>query len=215
MTQRAAHARRESATGHRIRVAGIALAGTALLGASLSTRPAGTDFYALTAATAATWTIGGLATTPRTDEHRREPVLAPIATGVAAFGVFYGCALVARRIPFLRKAIAGVLRYADRAPTPPVLLTALANGAAEEVFFRGAVYAAAGPHPIPVSSAIYVVSTAATRNPALVLAAAVMGPLLGLERRRTGGVRAPILIHLTWSTLMIHYLPPLFLDESR
>ncbi|MBH0781158.1 CPBP family intramembrane metalloprotease [Nocardia sp. NEAU-351] len=199
--------------GHPYRVAGVAAVGTGLLGASLSTPPGSTAFYGLTAATAATWTVGGLAATPRGLPARREPILTPVLTGFAAFGVFYGCALVVRRIPFLRRAIAGVFRYTERAPTPPVLLTALANGAAEEVFFRGAVYAAAGRHPVPVSSLIYVLTTSATRNPALILAAVVMGPLFGMQRRLTGGIRAPILTHLTWSTLMIHYLPPLFATE--
>ncbi|MGH3575523.1 MAG: hypothetical protein ACRDUW_27510, partial [Pseudonocardiaceae bacterium] len=50
----------------------------------------------------------------------------------------------------------------------------------------------------------------ATRNPALVLASAAMGTLFGLQRRATGGVQAPILTHLTWSWLMVHFLPPLF-----
>ncbi|OXR39584.1 hypothetical protein B7C42_08348 [Nocardia cerradoensis] len=60
---------------------------------------------------------------------------------------------------------------------------------------------------------MYVLTTTATRNPALVLAAAVMGSLFGLQRRRTGGITASLLTHLTWSTLMLHYLPPLFLPE--
>ena len=42
----------------------------------------------------------------------------------------------------LDRAITAVLRYAERRVGPLVLLTTLANGAAEEVFFRGALYAA-------------------------------------------------------------------------
>jgi hypothetical protein len=53
-------------------------------------------------------------------------------------------------------------------------------------------------------------ATVATRNPALVLASAVMGTLFGLQRRASGGIQAPILTHLTWSVLMLRYLPPLF-----
>jgi len=37
-----------------------------------------------------------------------------------------------------------------------------------------------------------------------------MGILFALQRRATGGVQAPLLTHLTWSTLMLRYLPPLF-----
>ena len=53
----------------------------------------------------------------------------------------------------------------------------------------------------------------ATRNPALVLASLAMGTLFGLQRRATGGIQAPMLTHLTWSALMLRYLPPLFRDR--
>jgi hypothetical protein len=63
------------------------------------------------------------------------------------------------------------------------------------------------------STAVYGLATTATRNPALVLASLVMGALFGLQRRSTGGLQAPVLTHLTWSTLMLRYLPPLFDDR--
>ncbi|MEV0061979.1 CPBP family intramembrane glutamic endopeptidase [Nocardia sp. NPDC050718] len=196
-------------------VAVVGLTGAALLGASLAAPPASARFYGLTLATAATLTLGGLATTPPPMRPRDRRVLVPAITGVAAFGAFYGCALIVRRIPVLRSAITELLRYADRGRTPAVLLTALANGAAEEVFFRGAVYHAAPRRPVAVSTGAYVLNTTATRNPALVLAAAVMGTLFGLQRRYTGGIQASLITHLTWSTLMLHFLPPLFLDDHR
>ncbi len=96
-----------------------------------------------------------------------------------------------------------------------MLLTTLANGAAEEVFFRGALYAAIGQeHPVALSTAAYALATVTTRNPALVLAATVMGTLFAAQRRASGGIQAPILTHLTWSTLMLRYLPPLFRDTA-
>ena len=60
----------------------------------------------------------------------------------------------------------------------------------------------------------YSLATVATRNPALVLASGVMGTLLAVQRRATGGIQAPLLTHLTWSTLMLRYLPPLFRDQE-
>ena len=45
---------------------------------------------------------------------------------------------------------------------------------------------------------------------ALVLAATVMGTLFAAQRRASGGIQAPVLTHLTWSILMLRYLPPLF-----
>ena len=61
-----------------------------------------------------------------------------------------------------------------------------------------------------VTTAVYTLATASTRNPALVLAAAAMGTVFGLQRRASGGLQAPVLTHLTWSALMVRYLPPLF-----
>jgi membrane protease YdiL (CAAX protease family) len=85
---------------------------------------------------------------------------------------------------------------------------ALVNGAGEELFFRGALHAALEPHrPAIATTIVYVVVTAATGNVALVIAAAVMGALFSLERLSTRGVLAPMVTHLTWSTLMVLALP--------
>ena len=58
------------------------------------------------------WTAGGLLSGPlhlgwiqRRDQNLRRPIITPIATGVGAFGFFYACALVAREIPVLDRAI--------------------------------------------------------------------------------------------------------------
>jgi CAAX protease family protein len=65
---------------------------------------------------------------------------------------------------------------------------------------------------VPKSTAAYALATTATRNPALVLASAAVGTLFALQPRATGGIQAPLLTHLTWSALMLRYLPPLFRD---
>ena len=199
-------------------VVGVTAAGAGLLGVSLQSRPASWEFFALTGGVAATWLAGGFASGPlhlgwmqSRDETLRRPVLTPVLTGVGAFGAFYGCALVARHVPVLDRAIASVLAYAEEGNTSLVLATTLANGVAEEVFFRGALYAAIGEqHPVALSTAAYALSTVPTRNPALVLAATVMGTLFAAQRRASGGIQAPVLTHVTWSTIMLRYLPPLF-----
>lgn len=204
-------------------VVATAVTGTALLGAGLSTEPGSKSFYTATGAVAGVWTVGGLVSGPlhrgwieTRDRSLRRPVLTPLATGVGAFGLFYGAALVARRIPVLDAAIADILTYADEGEDGLVLATTLANGLGEEVFFRGALYAALGPHhPVAASTAVNMVATTATRNPALVLAAGVMGALFGLQRRASGGIQAPAITHLTWSALMLRFLPPLFRREER
>jgi uncharacterized protein len=197
--------------GHRRAVAATTVVGTALLGASLAARPGSRAFTGLTLATAGTWAAGALAAGPvPRGRSGAAAVVAPVATGAGAFAAFYAAALVARRIPVLDRALTSVLRHADAGSGTAVVITTLANGAAEELFFRGALYAAAPRRPAVVSTAGYVASTVATRNPALVLASAVMGTLFALQRRATGGVQAPILTHVTWSALMLRFLPRLF-----
>ena len=178
------HDEAESVVRRRRRVvAGVSVLGAGLLGAGLSTRPGSREFYGATLTVAGVWTAGGLLSGPlhlgwiqSRDEALRRPVVTPVATGVAAFGFFYGCALVARRVPVLDQAISRVLVFAEQGDEPLVLLTTLANGLGEEVFFRGALYAALGDaHPVVKSTAVYALATSTTRNPALVLAAGVMG----------------------------------------
>jgi hypothetical protein len=33
-----------------------------------------------------------------------------------------------------------------------------------------------------------------------------------MQRRASGGLQASLITHMTWSTLMVRYLPPLFRD---
>ena len=160
-------------------VAGVSVLGTGLLGLSLSTKPDSKAFYGLTAAVAATWTAGGLLSGPLhlgwiegRDQQLRRPVVTPVATGVGAFGFFYGCALVARGSRCSTGAIGDVLAFAEEGHGPLVVATTLANGLGEEVFFRGALYSALDPdRAVVASTAVYTLATAATRNPALMLAA--------------------------------------------
>lgn len=204
-------------------VATVVVAGAGALGGSLSTRPGSRQFYVSTMVLAGTW-FGGSAFSgslhrgwiEARDGSVRRPVLVPVATGAGAFVMFYAAAFVARRVPVLDDALVRVMRFADQGSSRLVLLTTCVNGLAEEVFFRGALYAAVGErHPVAASTAAYSAATIGTRNPALILASAVMGTLLGLQRRASGGIQAPALTHVTWSALMLRYLPPLFRDRDR
>ena len=204
-------------------VAAVSVIGAGLLGRSMSARPGSRRFIATTLAVAATWTAGGVLSGPlhlgwiqHRDEQLRRPVLAPVATGAGAFGFFYCCALAVRGLPLLDNALVRVLRFVDEGSAPMVALTACANGVAEEVFFRGALYSAIDQrHAVTTSTAIYTLATIPTRNPALVVAASLMGTLFGLQRRASGGIQAPALTHVTWSLLMLRYLPPLFRQRSE
>ena len=134
----------------------------------------------------------------------------PVVTGAGAFRLFYGAARLARHIPPLNRAIGSVLHYADDGSTPLVLLTACANAVAEELFFRSTLIRCGGVPPCVETTLAYAATTGATRNPALVLAGTATSVLFGLQRRTSGGILAPTLTHLTWSLLMLRYLPPLF-----
>jgi membrane protease YdiL (CAAX protease family) len=212
------HSQPDSAFLRRRVVVGVVLlVGATLLGISLAVPPGSAAFYPLTLALAATWLIGGFASGPL---HLgripfrgtlRRPVVTPILLGLVAVGVFVLGALVVREIPPLRTFTQHVLDHARYGSLPLVLLITVLNGIAEEVFFRGALFAAIGVrHPVLISTAVYAVATVATGNPMLVFAAATLGLVLGLQRRASGGVLAPILTHVTWSSSMLLILPPLF-----
>jgi membrane protease YdiL (CAAX protease family) len=194
------------------------LGAAALLRSSFAAKAGSARFYLLTTGLAGTWTGGALGSGPipwRGDGWRSRPagaartlVVVPVVTGAATFAAFYGAARIARRHRALRHAIASVLRYAEAGSTPLVVLIASGSGVAEELFFRGALWS--GPRPLRTSTLAYAASTAATGNPALVLAGLITSVIFGWQREVTGGVLAPAVSHVTWSVLMLRYLPPLF-----
>ena len=202
----------------QIRATALA-AGTGLLAVSLSADGDDPLFYALTLGLAGTWAAGALASGPvpagtvLTWPGWRS-VAEPVLTGVGTFGLCYAAARLSRRSPLLNRAISSVLSYVDTGPASLVLLTACVNGAAEELFFHGALWDELGPRLQASKTAlVYTAATAATGNPALVIAAAVTSLIFGQQRRRSGGVVAPALAHVLWSALMLTVLPPMFRDS--
>jgi CAAX protease family protein len=186
--------------------------GTALLAVTLRVPDGSAWFTVLGLLVAATWTVGSFVSGPIPFQPNRpmawRTFVGPVMAGAAAFGTFLAAYLVARHLPLVGPALDGVLATADAGSTALVLFVALVNGAGEELFFRGALHAALEPHrPAIATTIVYVVVTAATGNVALVIAAAVMGVLFSLERLSTRGVLAPMVTHLTWSTLMVLALP--------
>jgi membrane protease YdiL (CAAX protease family) len=200
----------------RALVVATLVVGATLLGFSLSVRPGDSAFYWLTGALAATWTLGGLAAGPlhlgrsRFRNELRRPIITPILLGLAAAAVFVVGALIVREIGPLHSLTDDVLDHARRGSLAVILVVTVLNGVAEEIFFRGALFAAGRPRPVLVTTVIYTLTTTATANPMLVFAAAALGTLLGLQRRASGGILAPMLTHITWSIAMLVVLPPLF-----
>jgi uncharacterized protein len=211
------HVQTDRAFLRRRVVAALTLvAGAVLLGISLSIRPGDSAFYPLTVAVAAIWAAGAFLSGPLhlgriTFRGRlRRPILTPITTGLVTAGIFVTGALVVREIPPLRDSVNDVLAHARYGAVLPILLVTVLNGVAEELFFRGALFAAIGRrHAVWISTLVYAAATIATLNTMLVFAALLLGVVLGLQRRASGGVLAPILTHITWSVAMLFALPAL------
>ena len=201
----------------RIVVAITLAVGATLLGLSFSIRQGDSAFYPLTLGLAATWAVGSFASGPLHLGHilsggtLRRPIVAPIAVGLALAGIFVAGAIVIRTIPALASLAEDVLGYARAGNLWIILVITLVNGVTEELFFRGALFAAIGVRfPVLISTIIYSLATVAGGNPVLVFAAAMLGTVVALQRRAGGGVLAPILTHITWSLTMLLVLPPIF-----
>ncbi|MDP9117801.1 MAG: CPBP family intramembrane metalloprotease [Actinomycetota bacterium] len=191
--------------------------GAVLLGLSLTVRAGSSTFYPLTAGLAATWIAGGFASGPlhlgRIDFRGslRRPVVTPILIGVLAGAIFIAGALVVREIEPLRDLVQNVLDHARKGSLALVAVITVANGVAEEVFFRGALFPALGSRRrVVVSTTIYTIVTLATGNLMLTFAAATVGTVFALQRRASGGILAPSISHVVWSMIMLFALPPLF-----
>jgi membrane protease YdiL (CAAX protease family) len=198
--------------------AGFVVLGGVVLGFSLRIDPGSPWFYPATAGLAALWAVGAFASgrlhlgriATGIDDQARRPVIVPILLGLALAGVFVVGALVVRGIPVLEDQVRSVLEHADQGSWPLLVLITAVNGVAEELFFRGAAYAAIPRHPVLWTTVAYAVATLATGNVMLSFAAVLLGAVVGLERRASGGVLGPILTHCTWSLTMLFALPAVF-----
>ncbi len=197
--------------------AAFVVLGAVLLALSLRIRPGNALFYPATLGLAAVWTVGAFTSGPlhlgrtlRGEEPGPRPVAMPIVYGALLAGLFVVGGLVVRQVPWLDSQVRHVLDHAQHGSVPLLILITALNGVAEELFFRGALYAATPRHPVIVTSVAYTAATLATGNVMLAFAAMLLGLLVGLERRATGGIQAPIITHVLWSVSMLFVLPALF-----
>jgi len=195
----------------------VVVLGAVLLGLSLRIEPGSDAFYPATLGLAVVWTVGAFASGPlhlgRTlhgADPGPRPLLVPLVYGLLLAIVFIVGALVVRQVPWLDDQVQQVLDHADQGSVPLLAVITAVNGVAEELFFRGALYAAIPRYPVVVTTAAYVLATLATGNLMLAFAAVLLGALLGLERRATGGIQAPIITHVVWSLAMLLALPAFF-----
>lgn len=199
----------------------VVVIGAVVLGISLRIEPGSPWFYPSSLLLAAVWAAGAFASGPLhlgriTDvagESQKRPVLQPIALGLALGGVFAVGAFLVNNLSFLSPLadqVNNVLDFATEGSLPIVAAITLVNGIAEELFFRGAAYAAITRRPVLWTTVAYTVATLATGNVMLSFAAALLGVLVGLQRRASGGILAPILTHCAWSMTMLLVLPVIF-----
>lgn len=209
---------RRAVLRRRIVVVVVLVVGSVLLSLSLSIEPGDSSFYPMTFALAAVWAVGAvlsgplrLGGFPPPRGGHLQSIGVGIGAGAVLGAIFVVGGLITREIPPLRDYISDVLDHADSGGVALVLATAVVNGIAEELFFRGAVYSALKGHaPVILSTVIYVIATLASGNPMLGFAAILLGIVCALERRATAGVLAPMFTHVAWTLVMVFVLPLLF-----
>lgn len=203
-------------TRRSVMCAATAVLGTVLLALSIGSDPGEARFYPLALALAATWAAGAALSGPiplwRAAPSVRSPGSRPVRAGVlTGIGMSLLCAAgawVLSQLDPLRDAVVEVIDIAQEGSYLLVVLVALVTGAAEELFFRGALYdAVRGWHPVEVTAAAYALITVATGNVMLIFAALLLGLVTGRQRHVTGGIVAPMMTHVTWSLGMVTLLP--------
>ena len=192
------------------------IVGAVVLAVTLRIPPGDESFYVGGLALAAVWAVGGLAAgrlhlggAHTRDSGLARPVVQPVALALLAVGVFVAGAVVVGAVPWLADRVDAVLDHARYGSLPIVWLITVVTGVGEELFFRGALFAAVGSrHALAVTTLVYTLVTAATGNVMLTFAALLLGLLTGAQRRVTGGVLAPVITHVIWSSSMLVLLPP-------
>jgi len=193
------------------------LVGAGVLAWALRIEPGDPTFYAATLALAAVWAIGAFASGPlhlgrartRGGDASGRAVVQSLALGALLLALFLAGAVVVAQVPVLRDPVQELLDHAVYGSLAVVTLITVVNGIAEELYFRGALFAAVGRrHAVAVTTIVYTLVTATSGIPLLALAAALVGLVVAFQRRVTGGILGPVITHLTWSIGMLYLLPP-------
>ena len=214
------HTESDAAFRRRRVVAVVTLVvGAGVLAWALRIDPGDPTFYVATVALAAVWATGAFASGPlhlgrtrtRGGDASGHAVVQSLALGALLLGLFMAGAVVVAHVPALRDPVQELLDHAVYGSLAVVTLITMVNGIAEELYFRGALYAGVGRrHAVAVTTVIYTLVTATSGIPLLVLAGALVGLVVGLQRRVTGGILGPVITHLTWSIGMLYLLPVAF-----
>jgi uncharacterized protein len=201
----------------RVVVVVTLVVGAGILTWALRIEPGDPTFYVATIALAVVWALGAFLSGPlhlgrantRDGRGSSRAIVQSLALGALLLGVFMLGAVVVARIPFLREPVQELLDHARFGSLALVAVITAVNGLAEELYFRGAMYAAVGRrHAVAITTVVYTLVTATSGIPLLVLAGALVGLVVAFQRRVTGGILGPIITHLTWSLGMLFLLPP-------
>lgn len=203
--------------GRRRGVCALTLvAGAAVLAWSLRIPAGDPAFYLATLALAVVWAVGARLSGPlplggraRAGAAGSRDVTQALAVGLVLLLTFLAGAVVVAQLPPLATPVQELLDHARYGLLPLVALLTAVNGLGEELFFRGALFAALPKGwQVAGSTVLYTVVTAMSGIPLLAFAALLLGVVVGLQRRATGGYLAPTLTHLTWSLGMLFLLGP-------
>ncbi len=206
-----------STSRRRVVVAATVLVGAATMFWSLHIPAGDALFYPATFALAAVWILGAWLSGPVPFAAPEAPgrsrwaalVWLPVALGLALLLVFLLGAVVVAQIPLLAGPVQQLLDHVRLGSLGILVLVTAINGVSEEYFFRGALFQALPPRwQVAGSTAIYAAVTAVSGVPLLVLAGAMLGLLVALQRRATGGFVAGAVTHVVWSLGMLLLLPP-------
>lgn len=139
-----------------------------------------------------------------------------VATGLVLLAIFLVGAVIISPVPVLAAPVQELLDHARKGNLLIVAAITAVNGLAEELFFRGALFAALPRRwQIAGTTVAYTVVTALSGVPLLAFAALVLGVVVALQRRATEGLIAPVVTHLVWSLGMLFLLGPTLSTASR
>jgi uncharacterized protein len=200
----------------RVVVVVTLVVGAGILTWALRIEPGDPTFYVATIGLAVVWALGAFLSGPlhlgrantRDGRGSSRAVVQSLALGALLLGIFMLGAVVVARIPVLREPVQELLDHARFGSLALVAAITAVNGIAEELYFRGAMYAAVGRRrAVAVTTVVYALVTATSGIPLLVLAGALVGLVVAFQRRVTGGILGPTITHLTWSLGMLFLLP--------
>ena len=160
----------------RVVVAVTLLVGAGVLTWAFRIEPGDSLFYVATLVLAGVWAVGALLSGPlhlgrartRSGELSGRAVVQSLALGCSCWLSSSSGSVVVARVPFLRDPVDELLDHAQFGSLALVAVITAVNGIAEELYFRGALYAGVGRrHAVLVTTVVYALVVATSGIPLL------------------------------------------------